>query len=56
MGTWITFNVGQNAKLRAGRAEVLQKFFDRGGAMIDSSPMYGSSEEVDRPLPQKGFQ
>lgn len=46
MGTWITFNVGQNEKLRAGRAEVLQKFFDRGGAMIDSSPMYGSSEEV----------
>jgi aryl-alcohol dehydrogenase-like predicted oxidoreductase len=26
--------------------QVLQSFFDRGGAVIDSSPMYGSSEEV----------
>jgi len=46
MGSWITFNVGENEKLRAGRVKVLQKFFDRGGGMIDSSPMYGSSEEV----------
>ena len=46
MGSWITFNVGKDKKLRAGRVEVLQKFFDRGGALIDSSPMYGSSEEV----------
>ena len=46
MGSWITFNVGKDKKLRAGRVEVLQKFFDRGGALIDSSPMYGSAEEV----------
>lgn len=46
MGTWITFNVGDDQALRDGRQEVLQTFFDRGGAIIDSSPMYGSSEEV----------
>jgi diketogulonate reductase-like aldo/keto reductase len=46
LGTWITFNVGGNERLRAARAQVMQTFFDRGGSLIDSSPMYGSSEEV----------
>jgi aryl-alcohol dehydrogenase-like predicted oxidoreductase len=46
MGTWITFNVGRDQKRRAQRVKVLQTFFDLGGGMIDSSPMYGSSEEV----------
>ena len=46
MGSWITYNVGNNRFLRAERLKVLQAFFDRGGAVIDSSPMYGSSEEV----------
>lgn len=46
MGTWITFNVGNNAKARATRVEVLREFFKAGGGMIDSSPMYGSAEEV----------
>jgi len=46
MGSWVTFNVGNDPSLRAARLEVLQAFFDRGGAIIDSSPMYGSSEEV----------
>jgi len=46
MGTWITFNVGRDQRQRAQRVKVLQTFFDLGGGMIDSSPMYGSSEEV----------
>lgn len=46
MGSWMTFNVGVGTKLRDTRVEVLRAFFDRGGAVIDSSPMYGSSEEV----------
>lgn len=60
MGTWITFNVGADQKLRDQRVEVLRAFFERGGTVVDSSPMYGSSEEVigyclerlgrDRPL------
>ncbi len=46
MGTWITFNVGRVPRLRAARLEVLKTFFALGGAVIDSSPMYGSSEAV----------
>jgi diketogulonate reductase-like aldo/keto reductase len=46
MGSWLTFDVGTDADARAARTEVLQTFFDQGGALIDSSPMYGSSEEV----------
>jgi diketogulonate reductase-like aldo/keto reductase len=46
MGSWITFNVGGDATLRAARTKVLDAFFAAGGGMIDSSPMYGSSEEV----------
>ena len=46
MGSWITFNVGNSNLLREGRVEVLRAFFEAGGGVIDSSPMYGSSEEV----------
>ena len=46
MGSWITFNVGNDKALRDKRVKVLEAFFDAGGGMIDSSPMYGSSEEV----------
>jgi diketogulonate reductase-like aldo/keto reductase len=46
MGTWLTFDVGDNEARRALRVEVLRRFFERGGGMIDSSPMYGSSEAV----------
>lgn len=46
MGTWITFNVGSDERLRAIRLKVLEEFFAGGGGMIDSSPMYGSSEDV----------
>ncbi len=46
MGTWITFNVGKSISLRRRRLEVLRKFFELGGGMIDSSPMYGSAQSV----------
>lgn len=46
VGTWITFNVGSASAARAPLVPVMQTFFDRGGAMIDSSPMYGTSEGV----------
>lgn len=46
MGSWITFNVGDDEALRAQRVEVLRRFFELGGTVIDSSPMYGSSEAV----------
>lgn len=46
MGSWITLNVGNDPALRAARLKVVQTFFDEGGGMIDSSPMYGSAEDV----------
>ena len=46
MGSHITFNVGRDRVARLQRTEVLRTFFDMGGQMVDSSPMYGSPEEV----------
>jgi diketogulonate reductase-like aldo/keto reductase len=46
MGSWITFNVGGDNAARAARTKVLDAFLKAGGGMVDSSPMYGSSEEV----------
>jgi aryl-alcohol dehydrogenase-like predicted oxidoreductase len=45
-GTWRTFDVGDNAQAQAALADVLRILFDNGGSVIDSSPMYGSSEAV----------
>ena len=44
LGTWITFNVGDDAVLLDECAAVMAAFFGAGGRMIDSSPMYGSSQ------------
>jgi diketogulonate reductase-like aldo/keto reductase len=46
LGTWITFNVGGDPLLRDECASVMAAFFEAGGRMIDSSPMYGSSQPV----------
>ena len=46
MGSWLTFSVGGDAAAREIRVRVLKAFFEGGGGMIDSSPMYGTSEEV----------
>ena len=46
MGTWQTFDIGNNATARQNLSEVLKTFVARGGSVIDSSPMYGRSEEV----------
>ncbi len=46
LGSWITFNVGGDPLLRAECRAVLAAFFEEGGGMVDSSPMYGSSQEV----------
>lgn len=46
MGTWRTFDVGQDTAIRSQLAEVMRVFFDNGGRLIDSSPMYGRAETV----------
>jgi len=46
LGTWITFNVGNDREARASCADVMRAFFAAGGRMIDSSPMYGASQGV----------
>ena len=46
LGSWITFNVGRDRVARDACAEVMRAFFAAGGRMVDSSPMYGSSQAV----------
>jgi len=46
MGSWLTFSVDDDKSAREVRVQVLRAFFEAGGGMIDSSPMYGTSEEV----------
>lgn len=46
LGSWITFNVGQDPAARETCTEVVRAFFAAGGRMIDSSPMYGSSQST----------
>jgi aryl-alcohol dehydrogenase-like predicted oxidoreductase len=54
LGTWLTFDVTSAAD-RAARGEVMRAFFEGGGRMVDSSPMYGASEEtIGAALPPNG--
>ena len=46
LGTWITFNVGDDPLLRDECVNVMAAFFASGGRLIDSSPMYGSAQDV----------
>ena len=46
MGSSRTFDIGADAEARARLALVLQAFFDQGGSVIDTSPMYGASEQL----------
>lgn len=46
MGTWRTFDVTGDRLAVAERTRVLETFLAMGGGMVDSSPMYGSSQRV----------
>ncbi len=46
LGTWRGFDVGADAAARERLTGVLRELFTAGGRVIDSSPMYGTSEEV----------
>jgi aryl-alcohol dehydrogenase-like predicted oxidoreductase len=46
LGTWQAFDVGNNPRARASVKQVLSDFARLRGKVIDSSPMYGTSETV----------
>jgi diketogulonate reductase-like aldo/keto reductase len=46
LGTWQVFDVGASPNERTSLKEVLQRFVQLGGKVIDSSPMYGRAEAV----------
>jgi aryl-alcohol dehydrogenase-like predicted oxidoreductase len=46
LGTWLTFDVGDEVVARTRRLQVLRAFFEAGGGMIDASPMYGRAERL----------
>jgi diketogulonate reductase-like aldo/keto reductase len=46
LGSWITFNVGDDPELRDECTAVMRAYFAASGRLIDSSPMYGSSQAV----------
>jgi diketogulonate reductase-like aldo/keto reductase len=46
IGTYKGFDVGSSSKERAAVEDVLRTLFSHGGSVLDSSPMYGSAEEV----------
>lgn len=46
LGTYRSFDVEDTDAERVPLREVLRLFVERGGAMVDSSPMYGRSEAV----------
>jgi len=46
VGTWQTFDVSATSAERNPLKEVLQTLISKGGSVVDSSPMYGNSEEV----------
>lgn len=53
LGTWQTFDVGEGAAERKPLEDVLAEFVRLGGKVIDSSPMYGRSEDVAGDLAAK---
>ncbi len=46
IGTWQTFDAGGDLAQRGALKEVLAVFAAAGGRVVDSSPMYGTSEAV----------
>lgn len=53
LGTYRAFDVGSAEAERAPLEEVLQLFVQRGGQMVDTSPMYGEAEQVVGALSSK---
>jgi len=52
LGTSRTFEIDSSNAAQSPLVAVMQAFFDKGGQLIDSSPMYGSAEAVTGSLLQ----
>jgi len=52
LGTSRTFDVSSETAAQSPLLEVMRAFFDNGGQLIDSSPMYGNAEAVTGALLQ----
>src|SRR5688500_13170781 len=46
VGTWQTFDITDSSDEGASLKAVLKTLLSKGGSVVDSSPMYGRSEEV----------
>lgn len=46
LGTWQAFDVGTSDAERGPLADVLRAFVEKGGKLVDTSPMYGRAEAV----------
>ncbi len=46
LGTWQSFDVPRDGPDRAAAGEALRTLVERGGKVVDSSPMYGAAEEA----------
>ncbi len=53
LGTWIQFDVGYAKEEKDPLRQVLKAMYEKGGKVIDSSPMYGRSEAVVGELTQE---
>src|SRR5437868_617605 len=45
LGTWQQFDVDSTSAAQGPLPEVLKRMLEKGGRLIDSSPMYGKAEE-----------
>lgn len=52
LGTWLQFDVGTSDAERNPLLRILELMIEKGGKVIDSSPMYGRSEQVVGELTQ----
>ncbi|MDX2478810.1 MAG: aldo/keto reductase [Desulfuromusa sp.] len=46
LGSSRTFDIGPNDPIFTDLVTLMQEFFAKGGELIDSSPMYGSAEQI----------
>lgn len=46
LGSWLTFDKGSSEQELAPLRQVLKSFYESGGTVVDSSPMYNRSEAV----------